>query len=299
VTPPLDASICVITYRRPEGLARLLDSIARLKQPEDFAFEVVVVDNDPTSDEDAELSLPGLPVRRFRQPHNRIAAARERAVREARGHWVAFVDDDEELAEDWLVAYQQASERWQDADGFLGPVEPRFEEPGPAWLDARTFFDRAHQRSGSVIDPHRAYTANTWLRRRLFDDVSFDSAFDRTLGEDVDLFIRLSARGARILWCEEARVVEWVPPHRHRALSLLRRSFESGGAHAELLRRHGDATTSWYLARSAAVALAMLCVLPIAALAGRRPALLALRKFCVQLGRIGGFAGRQLEREGR
>jgi succinoglycan biosynthesis protein ExoM len=299
VTPPLDASICVITYRRPEGLARLLDSIARLKQPEGFAFEVVVVDNDPSSDADAELSLPGIPVRRFRQSHNRIATARDRAVREARGHWVAFVDDDEELHEDWLVAYHQASERWPDADAFLGPVEPCFEQAGPAWLDASTFFDRPHQRSGSAVDPQRACTANTWLRRRLFDDVAFESAFDRTLGEDVDLFLRLSARGARILWCEEARVVEWVPPHRHRALSLLRRSFESGGAHAELLRRHGDATTPWYVARSAAVALLMLCAVPIAALAGRRPALMALRKLCVQLGRIGGFAGRQVERAGR
>ena len=129
--------------------------------------------------------------------------------------------------------------------------------------------------------------------------MGFESAFDRTLGEDVDLFLRLAARGARILWCEEARVVEWIPPHRHRALSLLRRSLESGGAHAELLRRHDDRSPAWHLARSVAAALAMLCVLPVAALGGRRQALIAARKLCVQLGRIGAFAGRQLEREGR
>jgi len=299
VTSRPDASICVITYRRPEGLERLLASIARLKQPEGCALEVVVVDNDPTSEANGELSISGIPLRRFRQTENRIAAARDRAVREALGQWVAFVDDDEELHEDWLVAYNQACERWHQADGFVGPVEPRFEVPGPPWLDASTFFDRAHQRTGSEVDPYRAYTANTWLRRSLFDEVAFEGAFDRTLGEDVDLFVRLSRRGARILWCEEARVVEWVPPHRHRAMSLLRRSLESGGAHAELLRRHGTARPAWYVTRSVAAAVALLCALPFAALAGRRTALRALRKLCVQVGRIGGFAGRQVEREGR
>jgi succinoglycan biosynthesis protein ExoM len=299
LTPSPDASICVITFRRPEGLSRLLDSIARLKTPEGFVFEVVVVDNDPDSDEEVTLSLPGIPVRRFRQSENRIAEARDRAVREARGPWVAFVDDDEELQEDWLAAYHQACSRWVQADGFLGPVEARFEVEGPVWLDAATFFERAHHTTGTPIDPQGGYTANTWLRRALFDDVAFESAFDRTLGEDVDVFLRLSARGARILWCEEARVVEWIPPHRHRALSLLRRSLESGGAHAELLRRHGAGRPASHVLRSLAAAMVMVCVLPLAALGGRRRVLMAARKLCIQLGRIGAFAGRQVEREGR
>jgi GT2 family glycosyltransferase len=39
-------SICIATYRRPRGLARLLDSLERLKLPPDLVVETIVVDND-------------------------------------------------------------------------------------------------------------------------------------------------------------------------------------------------------------------------------------------------------------
>ena len=37
----IDVSICIATHRQPWRLAQLLDSIARLKQPEDLRAELV------------------------------------------------------------------------------------------------------------------------------------------------------------------------------------------------------------------------------------------------------------------
>ena len=42
-----DVSVCVATYRRPESLARLLESLARLKLAEGPTLEILIVDNDP------------------------------------------------------------------------------------------------------------------------------------------------------------------------------------------------------------------------------------------------------------
>lgn len=293
-----DVSICILTYRRPAGLARLLDSIERLKRPTGVSFEVVIVDNDPDSPESATPSLADIPVRRLRQACNQLAGGRNRTVSEARGTWVAFVDDDEELHEDWLLAFHEASERFPLADGFLGNVEARFEEPGPAWIDVATFYQRGRQGSDGPVDPRLGHTANAWLRRRLFEEVSFDPSFDRTGGEDADLFLQLSARGARILWCGSARVVDWIPPHRHCARRLLRRSLEAGNAHAQLLRRHSRAGPARHIARSIAAAWVLLCLLPFAAIAGRRQALRVARRLNLQVGRMAGFAGRELERDG-
>ena len=59
----VDISICVATYRRRYGLARLLDSLARMKLPEGVRAEVIVVDNDPASDprEAVEQALEAVP----------------------------------------------------------------------------------------------------------------------------------------------------------------------------------------------------------------------------------------------
>ena len=65
--PAPDVSLCVITYRRPEGLARLLESAARLKIPEGVRVEIVLVDNDPASAPDDAREDAGIPLRRFRQ----------------------------------------------------------------------------------------------------------------------------------------------------------------------------------------------------------------------------------------
>jgi succinoglycan biosynthesis protein ExoM len=40
-------AICIITFRRPAGLARLLDGLRAIERPEGAEVSVVVVDNDP------------------------------------------------------------------------------------------------------------------------------------------------------------------------------------------------------------------------------------------------------------
>ncbi len=49
-----------------------------------------------------------------------------------------------------------------------------------------------------------------------------------TTGEDADLLIRLVGRGARVLWCDEAIVLEPVEPARLSLRWLLQRSLSGG-----------------------------------------------------------------------
>ena len=63
----VDVSICAVTFKRPRGLARLIDSLARLKLPEDVIVEVVLVDNDPAGsavrDAQRQEAAGALPIR--------------------------------------------------------------------------------------------------------------------------------------------------------------------------------------------------------------------------------------------
>jgi succinoglycan biosynthesis protein ExoM len=284
----VDVTICIAS-QRADGLARLFESIGRLKRPSGLTLEVVVIHNasEPTAAD--SVPDPGVPVRRFWEPRANLSRARNRSVEEARGRWLAFVDDDEVLHEGWLAAYSSLAET-RECDGFFGPVLPRLEPAASAWIDA-SFFARERFASGTPIHGPGARTGNAFVRRTLFEEFSFDPAFGRTGGEDCDLFRRMQARGRHFLWCDEARVDEFVPAERQRAGWLARRAFRGGAAYARVEARTPTGRRR-QLARSALGALAASVRLPLAAAFGRRAALRGWLGVCVQAGKLRGLLGR-------
>jgi succinoglycan biosynthesis protein ExoM len=284
----VDVTICIAS-QRPDGLARLLESIERLKQPPGLALEIVIVHN--ASEPAAADAVPdsGVPVHRFWEPRANLSHARNRSVAEARGRWLAFVDDDEVVHEGWLAAFWSMLDTCE-CDGFFGPVLPRLEPPASGWLDER-FFARERFASGTPIVKQGVRTGNAFVRRGLFEEFSFDPAFGRTGGEDWDLFRRMQARGRHFLWCDEARVDEFVPVSRQRAGWLARRAFCGGAAYARVEART-PAGRRRELVRSALGALAALAGLPLAAALGRRAALRGWLRVCVRAGKLRGLLGR-------
>jgi len=289
-----DVSICIATYRRPKGLARLLEGLARQKLPEDLSLEILVVDNDEDGGARSSVSaaLAGaLDIRWSNEPRQNIARARNRALEQARGRWVAFIDDDEEPHENWLAGYWQ----WvlRDAgDAFFGPVLPRLDVPPNAWLDLETFYSRPRRPSGTALRIADVSTSNALVRRSLFDGRRFDPAWGRTGGEDVELFDRMLRSGASFVWCDEAVVFETIPEHRYRLRWLTRRAFNGGVGHTRLMCRSGRTAVRILRAGRALAAwtLLMAC-LPFAALAGRRALARTWLRGCTQLGHLWATVG--------
>jgi len=117
-------SVCVATYRRPDGLRELLESLEAQELDESVRLEILVVDNDPPSAEtvvrdhgDRSRHL----VRYFTQPEPNISLTRNVAVAAAEGDLVWFVDDDE-IAEPQCGQRLLDAMRDFDADVVFGPV---------------------------------------------------------------------------------------------------------------------------------------------------------------------------------
>lgn len=99
--PREPVTVVVATRERPSLLAVCLDSLARLDYPD---YEIVVVDNDPVSDDTAVLVRDRADerVRYVAEPRRGLAAAHNRGLAEAAGSIVAFTDDDVIVDRNWL-----------------------------------------------------------------------------------------------------------------------------------------------------------------------------------------------------
>ncbi len=268
-SPEARVAVCVATYRRPEGLLRLLHGLNALSLPEGAALEIHVVDNDaagsaaPACEEarawlDAPLHLQVEKRRGIPQARNAgVLAVRERA------DFVAFLDDDEVPDPQWLAELLRV-QRAHDADVVTGPCLPRFAGGAPpAWIEEGGFFERPRYRTGARMGC--AFTHNALVRADVLRGLEY--LFDERLalggGEDAELFRRLAASGHRIVWADEAIVFEHVPVARARAGWILRRALRIGGASSWIDRQHARgapvaprilAHGLWCLARGLAIA---------------------------------------------
>ena len=289
----VDVSICIATYRRRHELDRLFDSLSRLKVPEGVRAEVIVVDNDPASDPSDVPSADAVPpfaLRWLREPRRNIAFARNLAVGNARGEWIAFTDDDQVVDESWLAAHWERASEGQ-CDGYFGPVVPRLETWLTPWLDV-SFFENPRFVTGTRITSLGAHTGNAFVRRALFRDAAFDPAFGQSGGEDTALFRRLAARGSRFEWNDQAVAHEHVPVSRHRPGWLVQRAFRGGCVHARIeheLARVPSRSAAVTQATAAAAALTLGAAAML--VGGRARALRVFMKAAVQAGKAWGHLG--------
>jgi GT2 family glycosyltransferase len=171
------------------------------------------------------------------EPRPGASAARNAAIRAAKGDVIAFTDADCAPDPAWLRHLLVPF-----ADGAVGAVAGRV-VPAPAASTLELFSALYTLRLPEVGARRRQWTAwqggyptaNLAVRRLLAQDLQ---GFDESVGiygEDYDLCARLYARGAEIVYVPEARVA-----HHHRTTlgGIVRQAFGFGRSHPYLLRRH-------------------------------------------------------------
>ena len=267
---PDHISVCVCTYKRPEMLAKAIEGILSQFSDSCFTWELVIVDND--SERSAEslvhryqsASLPRISY--ACEPEKNIALARNRAIETSSGNLIAFMDDDEYPAADWLIQLYNSLKKYK-VSGVLGPVLPRFPEEAPAWLKKANVFDRRRFATGTRLSVRDTRTGNVLLDRSTFpnEEACFNSAFGLTGGEDVDFFERQIRRNQKYVWCDEAIVWETVPSERWPMSFHFRKYFRIGATNGELLRNkglHGLLTICKRVASAIVWSLSTLVLLP-------------------------------------
>lgn len=235
-------TVAICTFNRSVLLEQTLSSLEGLDEPDDLLWELVVVDNN-SSDETGEVLkrfAERLPLRSLFEPRAGKSHAANLAVREARGEWIVWTDDDVLIDPGWLTAYADALARHPKAGIFGGPIEPWFEGEPPSWLE-RAFPEISNAYAALDLGPEEVplghdtypYGANMALRRDLHLREPFDTAIGpnpetKLRGEEMVLVRRLLSSGERGVWIPAARVRHFIPEERQ-TVRYLRDYFYSAG----------------------------------------------------------------------
>ena len=228
-------SVVTPTFNRPEPLRRALASLFRQTNINDFAVEIIVVDN--SLEGNARVAVAALAAQSpfalhyLSEPRPGVANARHAGVAAARGRWIAFLDDDEEADPLWLASLVAVA-RDVGADAVFGPIEARAEGGLPIGAFAPFFERRITRAPRADITDLAAFlgTNNSMFDRAacLAAEVNFDPRLNETGGEDSLLLQRLVQAGRRFHFAPRALVYEWAPERRLTWAYVKKRNFLSG-----------------------------------------------------------------------
>ncbi len=206
-------SVIIPTWNRPHKLATCLRSFLALEYPAE-AWELIVVNDGGTASFNAMTShLRGkLPLQLVNVQHAGPAAARNAGARQACGDYLAFTDDDCRVASDWLQCFAACF-----GDGDWGALGGRTLNPFPDNGTARTgqrlidfLYEYMNDEAGNAL---LLFSNNAAYRRPVFDALGgFDETFPWAAAEDLELSLRLLARGYRQRYCLDARVWHYHRP---------------------------------------------------------------------------------------
>jgi succinoglycan biosynthesis protein ExoM len=232
-------AICVASYRRPEGLKRLLEGINQLTFSQEAPdIEVIVVDNDATGSAglvctNCEASF------RWKLKYcienvRGISFARNRAIASISQNatFVVFIDDDEVPEPAWLDELLSVQKAY-NAHVVAGPVLPRFMKSDiPEWVVKGKFFEPHRYPTGHSLKV--AFTNNVLISTQVLKQIDpiFDERFALTGGEDSHFFMRLYRSGYKFVWANEAVVHEWIPQSRTSIKWVLQRGYFGWSIHS-------------------------------------------------------------------
>ncbi len=218
--PEVDATVAVVTYERPEFVARCLEHLGRQTVA---PGEVIVVDSSQSTDT-ARLVRERFPEVRYEICPAGIGAtatARDIAYRRTGGEVLAFVDDDAFAEPDWLERLLPIF-----ADPEVGAVGGRQIRGQPGELtdgldeigrlrDDGTLTGHFAADPGAPVPVDHLLGANMAFRRSVLDELGGirDGYSGTCMREETDLCLRVRAAGYRLVYTPDAVVEHVAAPY--------------------------------------------------------------------------------------
>jgi len=231
-------SVCVATFKRPEHLRKLVQSLFDQKEIDDIILEIIIVDNDDEKSAKeivAEFSdTSSISISYYEQPIRNISLTRNMALDMSTGNYIAIIDDDETADKYWIRNLIDAAVRF-NADAVFGYVIPIFDPSISKWKKQREIYFLPVGKTGNP--PLFCYTTNCLIRADKVNKINlrFDPNYGLTGGEDSVFFDLLSNYQTKYVVCREAISYEVVPGYRTELKFICNRYFQKGNNEGRII----------------------------------------------------------------
>lgn len=191
--PAPSLSVIVPMFNAPDKLERALAALRAWGEP----FELIVVDDASTDPRSAEVArAAGAKLLRLER-NSGPGVARNEGARLASGELLVFVDSDVVVHPGTLAAFRALFEREPALDAAFGSYDSRPFEKGLVSEYRNLLHHYVHQTGPSNATTFWAGCGA--IRARVFREVGgYDPSFTRPSIEDIELGMRLKARGKSI-----------------------------------------------------------------------------------------------------
>lgn len=235
-------SVVVCTRNRSQYLRRALSSlIGQTLDPR--AYEIVVVDNGSTDGTGFLLAslagqAEGRTIRVVPEEVPGLSRARNAGAEQARGQFVAFLDDDAQASPEWLSGILRCFSQVEPTPVVVGGrIVPSYESDKPSWFKD-TYEERSWgmtarflRRGETLSGSNMAFPREALLRSGGFDPAFGVRGETLRLGEETDLLLRLwdAHAGSSFLYYDPDLVVAHAVPRHKMTLGYRAKRMFVGG----------------------------------------------------------------------
>ena len=133
----VDFSIAIRTYNGAKRLPEVLDKLKTQVGVDDISWEIVIINNNSTDDtiqiiQQYQSDWPhAYPIEYYFEPKQGASFARKRAIQEAQGFLIGFLDDDNIPADDWVASAYSFGKLHPKAGAYGSQIHGDFEVKPP------------------------------------------------------------------------------------------------------------------------------------------------------------------------
>ncbi len=236
-------SAIVCTYNREKYLYNVLKSVAKNSFPHSD-YELLVIDNNSTDTtkaifEQFKCDFPTVNSRYVFEPQQGLSFARNRAIAEASGDVLVYIDDDALVNSEYLQNYCDFFAKNKNVFAAGGPIIPLYETQEPHWMSYYTKqLLTAYLYKGNRAKPFAKSQfpggGNAAYRREVFERIgTFNTELGRKgnqLGsaEEKDVLDRMRQLGMQIYYLPNTILYHIIPQHKLERAYFDRLTYEIG-----------------------------------------------------------------------
>lgn len=238
----IQISVIIGTYNRPLLLKKAILSLISQSLDHKY-YEIVIVENSESVEskkiiESLKIEYGNHNINYIHENYPGLAHARNAGIKKSKGMYIAFLDDDAYVKEDYLErVYKKISKQGKEVFAIGGQIVPYFQSPKPDWFNDKYETDNKGDKERYLSNNESFSGSNMIWRKEIlskfggFDENVGMKSNILSVGEETELFRNITKYEKRnniFRYYPDLKIYHLIPPEKMMVIYRLKRWFING-----------------------------------------------------------------------